>query len=61
MEELYLVVSQSSGKNESTNLHHYQVELFYIVINRQLTELNEHFIEATTELLVCVTCLSLID
>ena len=39
-------------------MHHYQVELFYTVIDRQLKELNERFTEATTELLVCVACLS---
>ena len=61
MDELYLVIGRSRGKNETTNLHHYQVELFYIVIDMQLKELNEGFIEATTELLVCVACLSPID
>ena len=61
MDELYLVIGRSRGKNETTNLHHYQVELFYTIIDRQLKELNERFIEATTELLVCVICLSQID
>ena len=61
MEKLYLVTGRSMDKNESTNLHHYQVELFYTVIDRQLKELNERFIEATIELLVCVVCLSPID
>ena len=56
MEELYLVAGRSRSKNETTNLHHYQVELFYIVIDRQLKKLNKWFTEATIELLVCVAC-----
>ena len=61
MDELYLVIDRSRDKNETTNLHHYQVELFYTMIDRQLKELNEYFSEATTALLVCVACLSPID
>ena len=61
MDKLYLVIDRSRDKNETTNLHHYQVELFYTVIDRQLKELNEYFSEATTVLLVCVACLSPID
>ena len=34
MEKLYLVAGRSRSKNETTNLHHYQVELFYTVIDR---------------------------
>ena len=41
-----------------TNLHHYQVELFYVVIDMQLQELNSRFIEVNTELLLCVACLN---
>ncbi|XP_038711756.1 uncharacterized protein LOC120005951 [Tripterygium wilfordii] len=61
MEELYLAAGRSRRNNENTNLHHYRVELFYIVIDRQCNELNERFTEATTELLVCVACLSPVD
>ena len=52
MDELYLVIDRSRDKNETTNLHHYQVELFQTVIDRQFKELNECFTKATTELLV---------
>ena len=61
MEELYLVAGRSRRKNEITNLHHYRVELFFSVIDMQLKELNDRFTEVTTELLVCVACLSPID
>ncbi|XP_057426221.1 uncharacterized protein LOC130719620 [Lotus japonicus] len=44
-----------------SNLHHFQVELFYQVTDRQVQELNNHFTEVNIELLLCVACLSLID
>ncbi|KAG4148117.1 hypothetical protein ERO13_D05G266650v2, partial [Gossypium hirsutum] len=37
-----------------TNMHHYRVELFYIVIGTQLQELNNRFNEVNTELLLCL-------
>ena len=46
---------------EIRNLHHYQVELFYVVIDMQLQELNSRFIEVNTELLLYVACLNLCD
>jgi hypothetical protein len=41
-----------------TNLHYYRVELFYAIINMQLQELNNRFMESNTKLLFCVSCLS---
>ncbi|CAH9066223.1 unnamed protein product [Cuscuta europaea] len=41
-----------------TNLHRYKLDLFYVVVDRQREELNNRFTEITTELLLCVTCLS---
>ena len=41
-----------------TNLHYYRVELFYVIIDMQLQELNNRFTELNTELLLCVSCLS---
>ena len=38
--------------HEITNFHHYQVELFYVVIDMQLQELNSRFTEVNTELLL---------
>ena len=61
MEKLYLAAGQSKGKNKTTNMHYYQVELFYIVIDMQLKELKKCFTKTTIELLVCVACLSPID
>ncbi|KAK6125832.1 hypothetical protein DH2020_040428 [Rehmannia glutinosa] len=40
-----------------TNLHHYRVDLFYVVIDLQLQELNDRFSEVSTELLLCIACL----
>lgn len=42
-------------RKEITNLHHYHVDLFYIVIDMQLQELNNCFNEANTKLLVLTT------
>ena len=44
--------------HEITNLHHYQVELFYVVIDIQLQELNSRFTVVNTELLLCVAYLN---
>ncbi|XP_024190666.1 uncharacterized protein LOC112194680 [Rosa chinensis] len=41
-----------------TNLHRYRVELFCAVIDMQLQELNDHFTETTTELLLYMACLN---
>ncbi|XP_038693846.1 uncharacterized protein LOC119991579 [Tripterygium wilfordii] len=59
MEQQYLVGGRSRrGGQEVTNLHHYRIELFYTVLDRQLRELNDRFTETTTELLICVACLN---
>ncbi|CAH9063619.1 unnamed protein product [Cuscuta europaea] len=41
-----------------TNLHHYRYDLFCDVIDLQLQELGDRFSEASTELLLCIACLS---
>ncbi|KAJ6879611.1 hypothetical protein NC652_033040 [Populus alba x Populus x berolinensis] len=41
-----------------TNLYHFCYELFNNIIDMQLTELDDRFIEMSTELLLCVTCLN---
>ena len=43
---------------EITNLHHYRVELFCTILDMQLQELNNRFNETSTELLLCLSCLS---
>ncbi|KAK9991606.1 hypothetical protein SO802_026591 [Lithocarpus litseifolius] len=58
-----IVRGSFSGKlrrntQQNTNLHHYSVELCYIVIDLQLQELNNHFLEANTDLLLCMACLN---
>jgi hypothetical protein len=40
-----------------TYLHYYRVDIFYTVIDIQLQELNGRFMETTTELLICMSCL----
>ena len=47
-------VVQKKGRCKApdiTNLHHYRAEIFYIVIDMQLQELNACFTEANSELL----------
>ena len=44
---------------ERTYEVHYQVEVFYIVVDLHLEELRHRFSETETELLICVACLSL--
>ncbi|KAK9277969.1 hypothetical protein L1049_027526 [Liquidambar formosana] len=43
---------------QATNLHHYRVRLFYMVLDKQLVELNNRFTEGNTELLLCMACLN---
>ena len=59
MDEIF-VVSKRPWRNtqQNTNLHHYCVELFYIVIDLQLQGLNNRFSEANIELLLCMACLN---
>jgi hypothetical protein len=49
--------SKRKAQNIS-NLHRFQVELFYEVIDRQLQELNNRFNEVNTELLLCAASLN---
>ncbi|KAL0560963.1 hypothetical protein IC582_001381 [Cucumis melo] len=49
---------KSQKSQPITNLHHYRVEVFYTVIDMQLQELNNHFTESSTELLLSMTCLN---
>ncbi|KAK8925828.1 hypothetical protein KSP39_PZI018041 [Platanthera zijinensis] len=54
-------IAQGKGKRKApiiTNLHHYQVEIFYNVIDMQLLELKTRFDEGSSELLLCVACLT---
>ena len=41
-----------------TNLYHFHYELFNNIIDMQLTELDDHFTETRTKLLLCVACLN---
>ncbi|KAH7655708.1 Ribonuclease H-like protein [Dioscorea alata] len=59
MDEKYSPPGRSRCKVvDVSNLHHYRVELFNVVIDRQLQELNNRFTEINTKLLLCTTCLS---
>ncbi|KAH9657510.1 TTF-type domain-containing protein [Citrus sinensis] len=58
MDDLFLIPGRSRHKaREITNLHRYRVELFYVVLDMQLQELNNRFNESNTELLICLACL----
>ena len=61
MDDMLITRGRRSKAQEMTNLHHYRVELFYRVIDIQLQELNAHFTESNTELLLYVACLSPVD
>ena len=62
MDDIFLARGRSRNKAHGmTNLHYYRVELFYVVIDMQLQELNNRFTKSNTELLLCVSCLSPFD
>lgn len=48
--------SRRDGKTY-TNLHYYRVEIFYVALDKICTEMNHRFSEASTEILVCFSCL----
>ncbi|MCH82423.1 zinc finger MYM-type protein 1-like [Trifolium medium] len=60
MDDFFKPVQKKSKRRmeKVSNLHHFQVQLFYEVIDRQIQELNNRFTEVNTELLLCVACLS---
>ncbi|XP_057719287.1 uncharacterized protein LOC130933681 [Arachis stenosperma] len=59
MNDIFVTQGRSRRKIQKvSNLHHFQVELFYQVIDRQLQELNNRFTEVNTELLLCIACLN---
>ena len=59
MDEIFVVSGRPQrNTQQNTYLHYYHVELFYIVIDMQLQELNNRFSEANTDLLICMACLN---
>ena len=62
MEDTFVTRGRSQHKvQEVTNLHHFRVELFYVVIDMQIQELNDYFNEVYANLLLCPACLSPYD
>ncbi|RID45695.1 hypothetical protein BRARA_I02400, partial [Brassica rapa] len=61
MEEEFVDSSRPRKKTGITNLHHYKVDCFYMVLDMQLQEFNDRFDEVNIELLVCMASLSPID
>ncbi|KAL7250692.1 hypothetical protein ACSBR1_012669 [Camellia fascicularis] len=59
MDDLYVPRGRSRCiDQEMTNSYHYFIKLFDFVIDMQLQELNNHFNEMNTELLLCVAFLN---
>ncbi|GMP54230.1 hypothetical protein CsSME_00019458 [Camellia sinensis var. sinensis] len=59
MEDMFVARGRKRcNAQEITNLHYYRAELFYTVLDMQIQELNAHFTESNTELLLCVACLN---
>ena len=59
IDEIFVISGRPQrNTQQNTNLHHYHVELFYTVIDMQLQELNNHFLEVNTDLLLCMACLN---
>ncbi|XP_016192247.1 zinc finger MYM-type protein 1-like [Arachis ipaensis] len=59
MNDIFVTQGRSRRKIQKvSNLHHFQVELFYQVVDRQRQELNNRFTGVNTELLLCIACLN---
>ena len=61
MEEEFVNPKRPRQRSNITNLHHYQVECFYTVLDMQIQEFNDRFDEINTELLGCTASLSPTD
>ncbi|XP_074326930.1 uncharacterized protein LOC141664873 [Apium graveolens] len=60
MDENFQMKGRSRRKvHQVTNLYHYKVEFFYVILDLQLQELNNSFSQSSMELLICIACLSL--
>ena len=59
MDDIFVIRGRSRRNvQQMTNLHYFQVELFYTLIDMQLQELNNRFTEVNMTLLICVACLN---
>ncbi|ESQ50115.1 hypothetical protein EUTSA_v10002275mg [Eutrema salsugineum] len=58
MEDEFIDSRKPRTKSNKTIMHHYKVECFYIVLDMQIQEFNDHFDEVNTELLGCIESLS---
>jgi len=59
MDDDYMLRGHSRRKSQRiTNLHHFRYELFNNIIDVQLTELDDRFIETSTKLLLYMACLN---
>ncbi|XP_031248553.1 zinc finger MYM-type protein 1-like [Pistacia vera] len=62
MQEKFVARGRSRRNvQEMTNLFHYRVELFYAIIDLQLSELDSRFNEGNTKLLICMASLNQSD
>ncbi|KAH9792978.1 TTF-type domain-containing protein [Citrus sinensis] len=58
MNDIFLPWGRSRRKaRKISNMHYFQVELFFAVLDLQLQELNNRFNEVNMELLLCLACL----
>uniref|UniRef100_A0A0D3BLP4 TTF-type domain-containing protein n=1 Tax=Brassica oleracea var. oleracea TaxID=109376 RepID=A0A0D3BLP4_BRAOL len=58
MEDDFIDPRKPRKKTNITNLHHYQFNFFYTVLDMELQEFNGRFNEVNSELLVCTSALS---
>lgn len=61
MEDEFIDPKKPRKRSNITNLHYYQIECFYTVLDMQIREFNDLFDEINTELLGCTASLSPID
>jgi hypothetical protein len=59
MEDIFFLQGKSARKAPHfIHLHRYKVDIFCVIIDTQLQELNDRFDEVNSDLLLCVTCLN---
>ncbi|XP_056854782.1 uncharacterized protein LOC130504215 [Raphanus sativus] len=58
MEDGFVGSGRRRKKSDITNLHHYKISCFNVVLDLQLQEFNDRFTEVNTQLLICMASLS---
>ena len=58
MEDEFVGSRSRRKKSNITNLHHYKISCFNVILDLQLQEFNDRFTKVNTQLIICMASLS---